>query len=224
MQALAAHLATDLSIRYGTLLARLTRSGQGWQAEDAHGSTYSASALLLTPPVPQALALLDASAIALTPANRAALERIEYAPCLAGLYWMGGEIRLPEPGAVQRPNAAITWIADNHCKGISPGVNLITVHAGPEYSRQIWSQPDDAVLHALAFGLEIFKDFHTAIVEARLDRWRYALPTVTYPERTLVADRLPALAFAGDAFGQPRVEGAALSGMAAGAALAAQTD
>ena len=46
-------------------------------------------------------------------------------------------------------------------------------------------------------------------------RWRYALPTVRHPDRTLVAEAVPLLVFAGDAFMEARVEGAVLSGLTA---------
>jgi predicted NAD/FAD-dependent oxidoreductase len=50
-------------------------------------------------------------------------------------------------------------------------------------------------------------------------RWRYSQPVVTYSEPCLlIADAAP-LVLAGDAFDQPRVEGAFLSGCAAADAL-----
>ncbi len=40
---------------------------EGWQAETASGVSFFAKAVVLTPPVPQSLALLDAGEVALTP-------------------------------------------------------------------------------------------------------------------------------------------------------------
>ena len=71
-----------------------------------------------------------------------------------------------------------------------------------------------------AARLEKFLADGAVIVEAELKRWRYSQPTVLHPERYLAADGLPPLYFAGDAFREARVEGAFLSGTAAGEALA----
>ena len=54
--------------------------------------------------------------------------------------------------------------------------------------------------------------------EVQIQRWRYAKPSVAHPEPCLLAAHLPTLVFAGDAFGGAKVEGAALSGVAAAAA------
>ena len=212
-------LANKLNIRARRRVVSVREVAGGWQALDDHGQIYDADRLLMTPPVPQALDLLATSGVALDPADRDALEPITYHPCLAGVFWVNGEIHLPEPGAVQRPNATVTWIADNRRKGISPQATVITVHAGPAYSRDLWDQPDWQIVVALEAALRPFKDLYTSVVEARLKRWRYATPVQTHPEHCLVAQGLPPLVFAGDGFGAPRTEGAYLSGLAASAAL-----
>ena len=60
-----------------------------------------------------------------------------------------------------------------------------------------------------------YLDKEAEIEDAQLKYWRYALPVTLYQNRYLLADDLPPLIFAGDAFGGPRVEGAALSGLTA---------
>ncbi|HSN77693.1 MAG TPA: FAD-dependent oxidoreductase [Anaerolineae bacterium] len=221
MNALAQHLAQGLDVRVDRPVTSVTPTANGWQVTDQSGQVYTGRGLLLTPPVPQSLALLDASGVALADRDREDLERIEYAPSLAGIFWLDRPARLPEPGAMQRSNAPIAWMADNQRKGISPEATLATVHAAPEISQAAWQTPEPAVLESLYEGLRPFLEPGTQVVESQLKRWRYAVPVEFHPERTLLAEGLPALAFAGDAFGGPRIEGAALSGLAAGQALSA---
>jgi predicted NAD/FAD-dependent oxidoreductase len=234
MNALAKHLAAELKnhpqsakIDLNANVSALIPKPDGWEIQTESGASYPGRGLLLTPPVPQSLVLLvlGADADPLTPADREALQRIEYAPCLAGMFHVNGvrsAVKLPEPGALQRPKEAISWIADNHRKGISPDATIITVHAAPEYSRELWGLPDYQALETLESALYPFLTSGARIVEAALIRWRYALPTVLHPERFLMATDIAPLVFAGDAFGEARVEGATLSGLAAGAALAAR--
>ncbi len=115
----------------------------------------------------------------------------------------------------------MSWIADNQRKGISPGAVAVTVHANPEQSEARWLAEESVTLDWLEKELRPYLATGTTVEERQLKKWRYALPTQLYPQRYLIAKGLPPLALAGDAFGGPRVEGAALSGMAAGLALAA---
>ncbi|MEZ4673325.1 MAG: FAD-dependent oxidoreductase [Caldilineaceae bacterium] len=125
MNALARTVAGQLVANGVTILTercvtKVTQAGAGWRVSDETGALYTASALVLTPPVPQSLALLDAGDVALASADRAALEAVTYAPCLCALFWLEGKITLPAPGALQRPGTDISWIADNQAKGLSP--------------------------------------------------------------------------------------------------------
>jgi hypothetical protein len=118
------------------------------------------------------------------------------------------------------------WIADNNRKGISPRASALTIHAGAEFSREHW-EADDAIIvgtlmrHAGKFLRDADgQPLKNPKVETwQVKPWRYSKPTVTHTERFL-AVQTPPLVFAGDAFGGARIEGAALSGLAAAEQLA----
>ncbi|MBI1277341.1 MAG: NAD(P)-binding protein [Anaerolineaceae bacterium] len=226
MNALAKHLAQQLGkkadIHVNVKITSISQMGGDWQAQGENGDVYSAKALLMTSPVPQSLTLLGSIRDKLKPHDRKALERITYLPCVAGLFRVEGEVNIPEPGALQRPDAVLSWIADNQRKGISPQARVITVHAAGSISQNLWDLPEADALSFIQQEFERYLDINAHIVEAQLKRWRYSLPTVLHSERYLMAQGLSGLTFAGDGFGEARVEGAFLSGLAAGEAVAAQ--
>ena len=216
MNALAKQLAQGLDVTTDAKIDALSLTADGWRAQTDDGRIFTADRAILTAPVPQSLALLEKGRTDLHPEDRAALGRIAYAPCVAGLFHVEGKVNLPVPGALQQIGSPIAWVADNQRKGISPDVRLITVHAGPEFSQELWEMDDGTALDELqAQGLQLYLCPGARLLSGQIKRWRYALPTVTHPDTVLVAQDLPSLLFAGDAFNGPRVEGAALSGLAA---------
>ena len=215
MTAVAKQLAQNLTVHTQVKLVKISQDGNGWIAAAEDGRSYTSRTLLLTPPTPQSLALLAAGDVPLTPTDRTALERIEYAPCLSGLFWIEGGISLPAPGATQQPEQPISWLADNQQKGISPEATIITAHANPMMSKLWYEAPKGELVGLFMGGIRPFLGKNSIVKAHHIHRWRYALPTVIHPQRTLLAENLPPLAFAGDAFNGPRVEGAALSGLAA---------
>ena len=220
MTAVAKQLAQPLSIHTQTRLVTIQANENGWDALAENGRTYQSRALLLTPPVPQSLALLDAGDVLLSAADRIALEKLSYAPCLSGLFWVEGDVSLPVPGAVQQPDQPISWIADNRQKGISPEATIITAHANPTMSQLWYEAPEGELMGLFNQALRPYLGKNSTINARHIHRWRYALPLITHPERTLLAEGVPPMAFAGDAFNGPRIEGAALSGVAAAEMLA----
>lgn len=221
MSALADYLAAGLTVETGRSVTAARVDGAGWQVSVAgEAADWRASGLVLTAPVPQALGILASGGVSLAAADQEALAFIRYAPCLCGIFRVDGHSILPGPGAIQRPGEPLSWIADNKRKGISPAETVITVHASPDYSRELWEADDSTIREALAAAVLPFLSTNSRIVETQIQRWDYALPTRLHPERTLVAANLPPLAFAGDAFNGPRIEGAFLSGLAAAEALA----
>jgi renalase len=223
MNALAKHVARDVTdIQLNQRIVTATCDEEGWILQNEDGDLVTGKVLLVTIPVPQALPILDEGATDLAPDDAKALRAIEYAPSLTGMFWVEGRVLLPPPGAVQRKNSNVMWVADNQQKGISASQTVVTVQCSERYSQQMWSAPDGRILNAMRADLQLFLRENAKIREAQLKRWRYATPLTPYPERCLVADNDPLLVFAGDAFGGPRVEGAALSGLAAADAILKQ--
>lgn len=221
--AIAKHLARGLDVRTATLVDALTPADDRWRVRLDDGSELDADALVLTAPVPQAQALLAAGGTTLSPADQRALDAIAYDPCLAAMVVLDTDPLLPGPGAIRPTSGPIEWLADNRCKGTS-AAPAVTIHASPEFSRARWDEPDEAIVADLLTAAGLRAARRAGEATAQVQRWRFARPTTLHPERCLVADGLPPLAFAGDAFGGPKVEGAALSGMAAATAIAALLD
>ncbi len=219
MNKLAKHLATNLDVVVGKRIASIALDNQNWTLADEEGEVYTGRALIMTPPVPQSLTLLSASTIQLAENDRLELEKIQYGPCLCGIHEVNGEVDLPEPGAVQDFKNEVYWIADNHAKGISGSV-IVTTHADVKFSRQHYDEPDDVIRPKLEAALQPYLKDGATISKTQVKRWRYSIPYITYPKEYLLAENLPNLAFAGDAFGgRGRVEGAFLSGISAGTAI-----
>ncbi len=218
MNAIAKHLAEQINdIQVNVKVASIEQLNDGWQLQDEDGQVYQSHAMLLTPPVPQSLALLQAGKVTLHPDDYEALTRIQYGECLCGLFELDGDFALLEPGAVQNHDETFYWLADNKRKGISK-TQILTVHANPSYSHAHYDSPDDDVLADMRERLDVFGK--VIIQSQQLKKWRYAIPLVMHDEPCLVAQDVPTLVFAGDAFGgQARVEGAFLSGLSAGEQL-----
>ena len=212
-------LAQDLAVSLCDVRQNVTVNGiywrnDKWQVEDTHGNTLMSHTLILTPSVPQSLELLRN--VSLADEDTQALKHIHYSPCLCGLFVVDGTVSLSESGAIQDFDQTMYWIADNQAKGISPNQCIITIHAEERYSCQHYDDPNEVTLAAMCEHLQKYMSVGASIKEAHLKKWRYGLPLTTHPYDVLKADDLP-LIFAGDAFGgRGRVEGAYLSGLAAG--------
>lgn len=217
MNSLARDLAETVpDIRVNIRVETIRWDDNIWHLTDTDGTTLTSAALIMTPPVPQTLTLL--AEIPLTDEDRAALEKIEYGPCLCGLFVVDGAVNLPDPGALQNHEQTVYWIADNKAKGISPDQRIITLHADPAFSRANYDAPPEDNLAVFRAELQKHMSDDATITEAQLKKWRYSVPQTMHPDDILQASNLP-LVCAGDAFGgRARVEGAFLSGMAAGQA------
>lgn len=212
LNGLAKKLAEGLDVRTGTLVKRVEAAGRGWKAVTESAGEFNTDALILTPPAPQTLALLDECGAEL----HSVLRAVEYEPCFALLLAGDGASNVPAPGFVRPSDGVISWIGDNVQKGISPrGGFALTVHATAQFTRLHFDTASEAVTEIMTESVSRW--FVGRVREKQLHRWRYSQPINAHSERCLVAG---SLAVAGDAWGGPRIEGAFLSGLAAAAAIA----
>ncbi|KAF0094070.1 MAG: fumarate reductase/succinate dehydrogenase flavoprotein domain-containing protein [Puniceicoccaceae bacterium 5H] len=216
-------LAKKLTVHNRQTATALAFEHNRWKVTCQKGEggtvTHEADFLILTCPVPQSLKLLLDSEIELDYDDEVELKRIQYRRCISVLAQLNGPAGLPAPGAMDLNHPLLRWIGDNSVKGISDKPGTVTIHSSPQYAMQHWDSTDEDRIPPL---LEAAKPFLKSAVEgASAHRWRYSEPTYLFKEKQpfrkpyYINDEL-SLGLCGDGFGGPRIEAAALSGLALG--------
>jgi predicted NAD/FAD-dependent oxidoreductase len=219
MKSIVKYLSQGLMIHDRTKISSITYGDSGWDVVAEDGRTWQADILLMTPPVPQALELLGSVVEALDSSVAKKLRSVAYDKCLALMVRFARSVPLGQTGALQVNDEPIAWIADNGVKKISPEAGTLTIHAGPQFSNEHWDTPESDVTKRLLRALPIAVSLEPSMT--KLHRWRYAQPAIGLSEPALFTSIPGPIAFAGDAFGGAKVEGAALSGEAAALAILA---
>ncbi|NJP22533.1 MAG: NAD(P)-binding protein [Hydrococcus sp. CRU_1_1] len=212
IRGIAKYLAQELNVRTATKVVKINRHNSQWLVETENKQRFSSDLLVITPPVPQSLALLDNSGIILPPEIRSHLATISYYPCLAVLALFKDPCSLPSPGGLRLEDESLVWLASNDRKGISPQGYAVTLHATPQFSETHWQADDAQILQKLLAAAANY--LTSEILEYQVHRWRYSLPKTFYNQSYLALPEL-SLVMAGDAFVSAKVEGAVLSGIAA---------
>jgi len=217
MATIAKYLAIPLDVRLNARIEAVDAVDGAWRVTTAGCELYEAKSLIVTAPMPQALDLLDRNGTTLPAPARAELQNIQYDRCITVMALLDEPSRIPEPGGLRLSGEPIRWIADNARKGISPGGHAVTIQAGPEFSRTFFDADDFAVSQAL---LEAAAEWLPGRNQpCQVHRWRYSRPLVVHPKSYFMLDDPAPLVFAGDGFHGSKIEGAALSGLAAAEAL-----
>ena len=190
--------------------------------EAGEPTTLHAAAVIVTSPVPQSLDLFAAGGLlggegGIAPEIHQQLATVHYDPSFALMLALNSPSLVPPPGGIQFAGGPISWLADNQQKGIS-SVPALTVHASGAFSRQHFDDPPEQVTAALIKLVRpwIDGDPATAIIGQSLHRWKFATPTTIISAPLVAAVPSLPIVCCGDAFGGPKVEGAASSGLAAG--------
>ena len=210
------YIAGGLDVRTSERVVRVDTAGDNWEVFCESGFRTQGSALVLALPVPNALEFAESGDYRLPDEARSRLGAVSYDPCLALMVVLDAPPPVPEPGGMQVKGEPIDFIGDNQRKGISE-VPAMTIHAGPEWSRAHFGDDEALITEQLVSmaGERLGTDLAPAVLDSSLARWRYSWVTNSHPDPFLVASETPPLLFCGDAFGQPKVEGASLSGLSA---------
>ena len=208
---IAKYLAQYLDVHTSTRVVKL-HYDQQWSIITDSDRTYQGDILIMTPPVPQSLALLADSAIALPSDIQTSLEAVSYHSCIAVLALLEKPSKIPSPGGIAVENESLVWLADNHQKGISPDGYSVTIHASPDFSDRYYNCTDKEISQKILTAAAPW--LNSPVIKYQVHRWRYSLPKTFYGSQCLSLSSLP-LIMAGDAFVSPNIEGAVLSGIAA---------
>ena len=210
MNALGKFLAGGLEVRREAKVVKVQRTLGGWELTIENQPPARAERLVLTAPLPQSLALLQAGGVELPSELAKELAALTYYPCLALLLTLGGASAVPVEG-VALTNGRVRWIADNTKKGISPGVaGAVTVHVSPSFAAEHFAKTESE-LAALVLP-DIAEWLGAPVVNVALQRWKFSEPVASFAKGCVWLPEL-GLGLAGDSLGGPRVEGAALSGL-----------
>jgi len=211
MNGIAKHLAQGIDVRCNTFVFEVTRNEDtSWSIKIDDGTVFQSDALVVTCPLPQAYSLLITAHVDIPEA----LFTCEYDRTIGLLAVLDGESAVPAPGGVQNPSDSLQFVADNYMKGISH-IPALTLHYSPAFSEQHWDDDPHALHKLLIHHTQPFLG-NSHIVESQVKKWRFATPRTPWQERIL---QYESLVIAGDAMSGPKVEGAALSGLAAANAI-----
>ena len=202
----------SLDIRRNTQVEKIVRENGRWWLTCEDGREHHARTLLLTAPVPQSLELLRTGEVDLPDNDLSELSAIKFGRCIAAMAILERESAIEaHGGALKLEGQPITWIGDNQRKGISP-VPSVTIHSTPEFADEYWDIHDDVRLPLLLEAAAPYLKSNIVSCEGR--RWGYSHPIGTYSQESYTNPEL-GLAIAGDGLAGGRVEGAAVSGLAA---------
>jgi copper homeostasis protein len=201
-QLLAAHRDT-LEFHDHTRAEKLERTEDGWRIHihslrDGSDRIVCANGLIITPPVPQALELLEQNRIVLPDQLRYALRAIGYARCIA-VYGVFTGVDPLQPGGVWFGDGCFEWITDNHRKDVSPVPSSISALTTSEWATEHWNEPDERLLPQLLPRLAPWVGPPVDPALVWLQRWRWARPLEPMRSPCAVV-RDEALVLAGDGF------------------------
>ena len=225
MNQLVKNLASEIPLQLSKVI-RIKRNQGKYVVISEEGKQVTSRTILLTPPAPQALQLLESSDVLLSEASMKSLRNIHFDPALVCLLTLKGEAEVILPGGHKDSDLpdGIERVVDNHAKGISDE-KIITIYATSDFSKTYYDHRDEVILDEMLSRLDLLLPYEL-ISDRQLKRWRYAQADCVYPHPFLQVSINEAVFVAGDAFlheedetGKTRIESAVISGLSVADAM-----
>lgn len=219
INSLARFLAEGLDVHLDLLVHSVDLQGRRWMVLDETGRTPSPGgfdAVVIATPSLQAIPLMTS-----VPALMRRVRAVEWSPC-----W-SVQLAFDEPsgfdlaGAFVNDHPALAWVARENAK---PGRDSASpeawvLHATPRWSRLNLNLPSEDIASLVAQAFAERFNFGFRPIHLAAHRWLYASPVNPLTERFLWDPALR-IGAVGDWCGNPRIEGAYLSGLELGETIA----
>ena len=138
MNSIPKWLAGQLDVRTGHKVESVRFVNNLWHLDFEDSQSISADQLLMTSPVPQTIALLEAGQVELSTSTKRYLSLISYDPCIAMMVLPKNPLSMPEHGGWQINEEPLQFVADNQLKGLPNPGQALTFHLGPRASTEHW--------------------------------------------------------------------------------------
>lgn len=213
MNAVAKELAQGLDVRNECLVTKVSEKGGLFNLYCGNGEIFCGKKLLFTAPAPQSLAILKASDVVVESELLEALGEVSYERCIALLALLEDASGMIAPGILKLENDSVFMtIADSQLKGTSrrPGIVALSSHewAAENYDREA-GELEQELVEALKERIEIEP------LETYVHKWKYAHRNGSVGAQRFARSISKPIWFAGDSFGEAKVQGAYLSGVEA---------
>jgi len=215
MNSIPKSLATGLEIWTRVRAESVALDEDLWRVAIETGPALHARSIVLTTPIPQALGMIGVCFELIGRTELHELGRVRYEKCLALMSMV--DRPLDFAGCLIPDSSKIKLIVDNHSKGVSSRPGAITIHATPEYSESMFA--GDQYKITLELNTEAAEILGVEPEIVRFHKWRFSRVVEGLDRPYLMLTDPAPLVFAGDAFHGGDIEGAALSGIAAGEAM-----
>ncbi len=203
-------ISEGLRVVTGVAVDRLEIERSGVTAFSGGVAVAAGDAVILTPPAPQTLDVLQRSGIALGPMG-AELADVAYNATLVVMAVLDAPADLDE-GHYSLVDGPLAWLADNQQKGVSAAPSL-TLHSSADFAAEhLEVEPN----RWAGQRLEAARPYHAGnVIEVRPHRWRYAQPRSIREDGAWPLEAAAPVVLAGELFSGARVEGAYTSGQTA---------